>query len=111
LTINRGKEAAEQLGKITNSMFFELRAKRDVSLFVPRHHEIGEYVWGVKWRKKSKPEAVVGFPKFEYDKEPMEMYWHAVSAYHMPLLQYLAYYQILEYYFTKYSLLGAKKRK
>jgi hypothetical protein len=109
LRITKNTEAAEQLGRVTDSLFFELRKKCNVDLFVRRHYEVGEYAWKMEWRARSRRESEVGFPKFEYDKKPIELYWHAVSAYKMPLLQYLAYYQILEYYFTKYSMLGAKK--
>lgn len=109
LQITKNTEAAEQLGRVTNSLFFELRRKRNVNLFVSRHHEVETSLWTTKSRMKRKGESAVGFPKFEYDRQPIELYWHAVSAYKMPLLQYLAYYQIIEYYFTKYSMLGAKK--
>jgi hypothetical protein len=112
LQITKNIEAVEQLGRVTNSLFFELRKKRNVNLFVSRHYEVETSAWrteSAKARLKRRRESVVGFPKFEYDKQPIELYWHAVSAYKMPLLQYLAYYQILEYYFKKYSVLGAKR--
>ena len=108
LRITNNMEAADQLGRVTNSLFFELGRKRKVNLFVSRHYEIETAVGEKGWKVKEERESKVGFPKFEYDKESIELYWHAVSAYRMPLLQYLAYYQILEYYFAKYSMLGAK---
>jgi len=109
LQISTNIEAAEQLGRVTNSLFFELRKKRRVDLFVNRHYEVKTSARATKSRVGRKQVSKVGFPKFEYDKEPIELYWYAVSAYKMPLLQYLAYYQILEYYFKKYSMLEAKK--
>ncbi|MGA2670633.1 MAG: hypothetical protein ABSF21_04375 [Dehalococcoidia bacterium] len=109
LQITNNKEAAEQLERVTNSLFFELGRKRRVNLFVSRQYEVEKSAGKAKWRVKKERESKVSFPKFEYDKEPIELYWHAVSAYKMPLLQYLAYYQILEYYFPKYSMLGAKR--
>jgi hypothetical protein len=109
LRMSNNMEAAEELGRVTNSVFFEFGRKRKVNLFVSRHYEIETRVGETKWSVREKRESKVGFPKFEYDKEPIELYWHAVSAYKMPLLQYLAYYQILEYYFAKYSMLGAKR--
>jgi hypothetical protein len=109
LQITKNVEAAEQLGRVTNSLFFELRKKRNVNLFVSRYYEVETSGRTTRWKRMSRREPVVGFPKFEYDKQPIELYWHAVSAYKMPLLQYLAYYQILEYYFKKYSVLGAKR--
>lgn len=109
LKIEKNTEAAEQLGRVTNSLFFELRRKRNVNLFVRRHYEVETSLWGAKSRIKKRGKSEVGFPKFEYEKQPIEMYWHAVGASKMPLLQYLAYYQILEYYFMRYAMLGAKR--
>jgi hypothetical protein len=109
LQMTTNVEAAGLLGRVTNSLFFELRKKRGVDLFIRRHYEVKTSGWVGKSRGRRVRESKVGFPKFEYDKEPIELYWHAVSAYNMPLLQYLAYYQILEYYFVKYSMLEAKK--
>lgn len=109
LQIARNSEAAEQLARLTNSLFFELRNKRRINLFVKRRYEVEASGWAKRWSRKGKGKQAIGFPKFEYDKEPIELYWHAVSAYKMPLMQYLAYYQILEYYFVKYSMLGAKR--
>ena len=34
--------------------------------------------------------------KSEYDAEAMEFYWYAKSADNMSLLQFLAYYQVIE---------------
>jgi hypothetical protein len=110
LKIGTNAEAAEELGRVSNSVFFELRKKRNISLFVNRFYEVeAAPAWARPPTEKGKGESKLGFPKFEYDKEAMELYWHAVSAYKMPLLQYLGYYQVLEYYFPTYSMLGAKK--
>lgn len=109
LQITNNTEAAVQLRRVTDSLFFELGKKRKVNLFVNRHYEVETSLWTTQARRERKKESEVDFPKFEYDKQPIELYWHAVSAYKMPLLQYLAYYQILESYFAKYSMLGAKK--
>ncbi len=40
----------------------------------------------------------------------MSLYWYARSARGMPLLQYLAFYQVVEVYFPTYSRLEAQKR-
>lgn len=108
LQITKNIEAAEQLARVTNSVFFELRKKRGVGLFVSRHYEVKTSGWAGKSRAKGVGLPKLVFPKFEYDKEPIELYWHAVSAHNMPLLQYLGYYQILEYYFKTYSMLEAR---
>src|SRR5262249_43925309 len=38
------------------------------------------------------------------------LYWYARSATGMPLLQYLAFYQVIEFYYPTYSKLGAGRR-
>lgn len=40
----------------------------------------------------------------------MALYWYARSAAGMPLLQYLAYYQSIEYYFPTYSEAEGRRR-
>ena len=41
-------------------------------------------------------------PRYSYPEEPLALYWYAQSAAGMPLLQYLACYQVLEYFFPVY---------
>jgi len=41
-------------------------------------------------------------PENAYPSDPLALYWHARSAAGMPLIQYLASYQVLEYYFHVY---------
>jgi hypothetical protein len=41
-------------------------------------------------------------PRNMYPSRPLKLYWYARSATNMPLLQFLASYQILEYYFATY---------
>lgn len=36
-------------------------------------------------------------------REPMALYWHARSATRMPLLHFLGMYQVLEFFFPRYS--------
>ncbi len=39
----------------------------------------------------------------EYDRDPLFLYWYARSVPETPLVQFLSYYQVLEYYFPAYS--------
>jgi hypothetical protein len=43
------------------------------------------------------------FPRYQYEPMPMSLYWYARIAAGMPLLQYLAYYQIIEFYFPIFA--------
>lgn len=51
-------------------------------------------------------------PSFEYkyDVEALSLYWNARSLIGMPLGQYLAYYQTIEFYYTVYSNRDAQLR-
>lgn len=42
------------------------------------------------------------FPRVAYDPKPLAMYKYARAAKGMPLLQYLAFYQVVEHYFPIY---------
>jgi len=50
----------------------------------------------------------ISAPKYEYDIEPLSLYLHARSRGSLPLYSYLAFYQVLEYYFPKYSEIKVK---
>jgi hypothetical protein len=47
--------------------------------------------------------------RYEYDIEPLSMYWNAENMMGMPLQGYFSYYQAIEYYFTIYSLEEAQR--
>jgi len=49
-------------------------------------------------------------PKYEYDEEAMALYWYARTALNMPLLQFLAFYQVLEFYFPTFSFAEAQQK-
>src|SRR5690349_6512804 len=50
------------------------------------------------------------YPKTEFDDEPLSLYWYARSAFGIPLLQFLAFYQVVEFYFPIYSQAEARRR-
>lgn len=54
----------------------------------------------------------VSIPKFEYvyDVEALSLYWNAKALNGMPLGQYLAFYQTIEFYYTVYSYRDAQLR-
>lgn len=43
------------------------------------------------------------FPQLRYSTEAMSFYWYGARAVGMPLLQYLAFYQVLEFYFSAFT--------
>jgi hypothetical protein len=50
------------------------------------------------------------FPKVEFDEAPISLYWSAQSALGMPRIQFLEYYQVIEYYYPTYSREEARRR-
>nr|WP_315221138.1 hypothetical protein [uncultured Duganella sp.] len=111
LTINYGAElthnsALDLLERTANSFLFSIDLEYAVHLSILRRPIS---------RKRTSPPANPGeleYPKYEYDRSPMALYWYARGAEGMPLLQYLAFYQVIEYYYPAYfnSELGRRIR-
>ena len=99
--------AVDILKRVADSFFFQIELLRGTALSLLKSN----------YRARgNRPRAIRGstgelhFPKFEYDEQPMALYWYARSAVGMPLLQYLAYYQSLEFFFPIYSQADAQRR-
>lgn len=109
LKISTNQEASAILEKLANSLFFQIESSTRVPLMLETYHErppvLRPWVRGMK--KAARP--LIGFPKYEYDRDPLNLYWYAKSAYGMPLLRFLAYYQVLEFYFPTYARKEANK--
>lgn len=108
LEITNSKEATDILEKLANSLFFEIRNGTGIPLMLEMYEE--------PWLLPKSPvfftgklqKAPIAFPKYQYDVDPLNLYWYATSAYEMSLLQFLAYYQVLEFYFPVYSRMEVK---
>lgn len=109
LNVSTHNEAKENLIKISNSIFFPL----DMSINIPIHLSIDRELFRelrIARRKIINEEFQLNSTKYEYDQEPMSIYWYARTATNMPLLQYLAFYQVLEFYFPVYSYKEAQQK-
>lgn len=102
LKISNNQEATTILEKLANSLFFEIRNTRGLPLMLEMYREPWVFPRLVISTRKAEKSPIV-FPRYQYDVEPLNLYWYATSAYEMPLLQFLAYYQVLEFYFQIYS--------
>ncbi|MEU8059266.1 hypothetical protein [Microbispora bryophytorum] len=91
------------LQRVANAVLFEL----DVNFGIAMQLLPSWYVSFSENQKRRRPPTQaanrVRLPQSQYEDKPLKLYWHASSAYGMPLLQFLAYYQVLEYYFPRYS--------
>jgi hypothetical protein len=99
-------KAVQLLARISNSVFFAIDAEIDVALGLARQRRLPSEL---KSSKRGKA-LTLQFPEYEYDDAPMSLYWYARSARKMPLLQFLAYYQTIEYYFPAYAEANARRK-
>jgi hypothetical protein len=102
LIVSNNQEATTALEKVANSLFFEIRNAIGIPLMLEFYREPWSYPRLPILETRAKESPVV-FPKYQYDTEPLNLYWYATNACEMPLLQFLAYYQVLEFYFPIYS--------
>lgn len=106
IKISQHDKAIEYLERLANSLLFQIDVQLDISFSLVR-----ERAYRNRFSPRGEDQKInIHFPKFIYDKEPMSLYWYARSARGMPLLQYLAYYQVIEYYFPAYSRFEAMRR-
>ncbi|WP_439601871.1 hypothetical protein [Devosia sp.] len=103
---HRHDEAVYLLERVFNAAVFSLDLNFNTPFQLTRRRP------DVRPRARGRaPQSVaIEFPKHEYDAAPMSLYWYAGSARGMPLLQYLAYYQVLEFYFPTYSTREAGRK-
>jgi hypothetical protein len=107
LTIARHDDAVALVERLANALFFDLDLRFEMPLVLERART------GVRRTRapsSASEGAIIEFPRSEFDAEPMALYWYARSALLMPLLQYLAFYQVLEFYFPRYAQVEAHRR-
>lgn len=108
LTLSSHDQAKNFLANISNSVFFQI----DLAVNIPLHLTIDRELFkDIRMRRRAIQENVdFKPPKYQYDQEPLSLYWYARTARNMPLLQFLAFYQVLEFYFPHYSYMEAQQR-
>lgn len=94
-------EQKRLLKTISDSLFFDLDTRTGIGL------RLGEKV-GARTRREKAPidrnePPSIRTPRFQYSEKPLSLYWYGRSSMRLPLLEYLAYYQVLEFYFPVYS--------
>lgn len=93
INVDTHDKSLEILNKISNSIFFEMDINKNISFHLLRSNR------PLRRRTSNNSDIPIMFPKNTYDNEPMTLYWYARRALNMPLLQYLAYYQAIEFYY------------
>ena len=99
--------AVELLERIGNSLLFQIDLTYELGLALERERSRdGRPRWySPPYGDRGRRESFNPLPpmKYQYDSEAMSLYWYAKAAAEQPLLQFLAYYQIIEFYFSKYA--------
>jgi hypothetical protein len=93
-------QAVTLLESVADALFFEIDVRFDITLGLRRDYkrQIGPLCRSDELSRKP-----LQFPEYRYDKQPISLYWYARRGLGMPLLQFLAFYQTIEYYFPMYS--------
>lgn len=88
--------AADLLVRIADSLFFQIDHAIGLTLGLRR-------IWPFppSAPPPQRPRSDLKFPEQQFDSAPMECYWYAKSAFDMPDLQFLLFYQIIEFYFPE----------
>jgi hypothetical protein len=105
LTLSNHDEALDRLQAIANGLFLELDTAFGIPLTLRRRPPSPI--------RRGPPQALadeVKFPLSEYDPQPMALYWYGRGALGMPLLRFLAFYQVLEFYFPVFADQEARRR-
>ncbi|MGA1998445.1 MAG: hypothetical protein ABSG52_00505 [Terriglobales bacterium] len=100
-------EAVALLKKAAGSTFFQIDLLSDIPLALERARR---RAITRRPRRKVDLAADLQYPKTELDDAPLSLYWYGRSASGMPLLQFLAFYQVIEFYFPVYSQAEAQRK-
>ncbi|MDK2746431.1 MAG: hypothetical protein KYX67_03845 [Brevundimonas sp.] len=99
-------QAVEELNSYANSLFFQIDLIHGYSFTLNRERRRNS----IPLSKKRKRGVLIEYPSTHFNDDAMSLYWYGKSARGMPLLQYLAFYQCIEFYFPRYSQIEARKR-
>ncbi len=101
--ISTNTEALTLLEKIANAFFFEIDLVLGIPFILEKERRV------IRSRKGTS--NVTGkqlvFPSSQHDSRPMSLYWYARLSRGMPLLQFLGFYQVVEFYYPMFSELDA----
>lgn len=105
--LDTAEKAEQALVKLSDALFFQIEHLGNIALGLTRERTAATRP-SVE-ETANLPDSLQ-YPSMEYDKAPISLYWYGRNAVGMPLLQFLAYYQVLEYYYPVYSKAEATRR-
>ena len=102
------ESALALLNKAAGSVFFQLDLLTDIPISLENTRR--RIAGGRRPRLQPNQATELQYPKTQFDAAPLSLYWYGRSATGMPLLQFLAYYQVIEFYFPIYSQSEAQRK-
>ena len=95
------------LQKIAGSLLFQVDLMADVPITLERERRRSAISRRIR-RAGSPPQ--LQYPQTQFESAPLSLYWYGRSAAGMPLLQFLAFYQVVEFFFPIYSQSEAHRK-
>ncbi|MCT1479306.1 hypothetical protein [Microbacterium sp. p3-SID336] len=89
--------AVEALERYGQALLF------DLDVVYNRFVQLGKRRQGNRPRRHEQPDHRPRFPRNEYASQPLDLYQYGRAAAGLPLLEYLAYYQCVEYFFPFFA--------
>jgi len=106
LDISRHEQALSLIENVCSSICFQIDCKTELPVMLGFERRLRSE----RKRSKSLEELELSAIQYAYDSEALSLYWYAQSAFGMPLLKYLALYQVVEFYYPVYSEIDAQKK-
>ena len=106
LKISNHDSAKKVVETIFASICFQIDCKTNLPLMLATERSYNR----IKTDASSTDDLEINAVNQVYDNEALSLYWYAQSAVGMPLLQFLALYQVIEFYYPIYSELAAQKK-
>ena len=101
LGVKEHDKALNLLEDLSNSLFMQIDFRFASPLALARDRSALRRP--TKMAGRLDEDSHLTYPRFSYEQSPSSLYWYARSATSMPLLQFLAFYQCIEYFFPRYS--------
>lgn len=95
----------EIVTELASALFFQIDLESGVPLTLVRRD-----IRQPRQEFRRIAEEGLRWPTRTYQPQALALYWYGRSAHGMPLLQFLAYYQVLEFYFPVFSRAEAIRR-
>ncbi|BCW66025.1 hypothetical protein NicSoilB4_07880 [Arthrobacter sp. NicSoilB4] len=95
--VDRHDRALSVLTRVGNAFLFDLDVRYGIALQLLKRRN------RLRPQRQKPVEHAPDFPRNEYSQEALALYQYGRSASGLPLLQFLAYYQSLEYFFPVFA--------